>query len=147
MAFARVLGMVIGDYVAALRDPSRSPRGPCKPPKKPTTFPSESCLFYADRWLVSKLPATYLHKKTSAFAEVLGFFAILRRERDSNPRNIAVQRFSRPPQSTTLPSLQYISPAHIPPQHRWSNTQMRHKGNAFFYFTKKIAQSTYSLSF
>ena len=33
--------------------------------------------FYADRWLVSKLPATYLHKKTSAFAEVLGFFAIL----------------------------------------------------------------------
>ncbi len=28
-----------------------------------------------------------------------------RRERDSNPRNLAVQRFSRPPQSTTLPSL------------------------------------------
>ena len=28
MAFARVLGMVIGDYVAALRDPSRSPRTP-----------------------------------------------------------------------------------------------------------------------
>ena len=30
----------------------------------------------------------------------------LRRERDSNPRYLAVQRFSRPPQSTTLPSLQ-----------------------------------------
>ena len=30
---------------------------------------------------------------------------VLRRERDSNPRNLAVQRFSRPPQSTTLPSL------------------------------------------
>ena len=29
----------------------------------------------------------------------------LRRERDSNPRNLSVQRFSRPPQSTTLPSL------------------------------------------
>ena len=29
-----------------------------------------------------------------------------RRERDSNPRYLAVQRFSRPPQSTTLPSLQ-----------------------------------------
>ena len=28
-----------------------------------------------------------------------------RRERDSNPRYLAVQRFSRPPQSTTLPSL------------------------------------------
>ena len=29
-----------------------------------------------------------------------------RRKRDSNPRNIAVQRFSRPPHSTTLPFLQ-----------------------------------------
>ncbi len=29
-----------------------------------------------------------------------------RRERDSNPRYLSVQRFSRPPQSTTLPSLQ-----------------------------------------
>ena len=29
----------------------------------------------------------------------------LRRERDSNPRSLAAQRFSRPPQSTTLPSL------------------------------------------
>ena len=28
-----------------------------------------------------------------------------RRERDSNPRNLSVQRFSRPPRSTTLPSL------------------------------------------
>ena len=30
----------------------------------------------------------------------------MRRERDSNPRYIAVQWFSRPPHSTTLPSLQ-----------------------------------------
>lgn len=30
-----------------------------------------------------------------------------RRDRDSNPGNLAVQRFSRPPQSTTLPPLQY----------------------------------------
>ena len=29
----------------------------------------------------------------------------LRRERDSNPRYLAVQRISRPPHSTTLPSL------------------------------------------
>ena len=28
-----------------------------------------------------------------------------RRERDSNPRTLAGQRFSRPPRSTTLPSL------------------------------------------
>ena len=31
--------------------------------------------------------------------------ALLRRERDSNPRRCDPQRFSRPPQSTTLPSL------------------------------------------
>ncbi len=33
---------------------------------------------------------------------------IQRRERDSNPRYVAVQWFSRPPHSTTLPSLQYL---------------------------------------
>ena len=32
----------------------------------------------------------------------------LRRGRDSNPRNLSVQRFSRPPQSTTLPPLQFL---------------------------------------
>ena len=32
----------------------------------------------------------------------------LRRGRDSNPRNVSVQRFSRPPQSTTLPPLQSL---------------------------------------
>ena len=32
-----------------------------------------------------------------------------RRGRDSNPRKLALQRFSRPPQSTTLPPLQYVS--------------------------------------
>ena len=31
-----------------------------------------------------------------------------RRERDSNPRRCDPQRFSRPPQSTTLPSLQWL---------------------------------------
>ena len=30
---------------------------------------------------------------------------VLRRERDSNPRRLAPQRFSRPPHSTALPSL------------------------------------------
>ncbi len=33
------------------------------------------------------------------------FSDLLRRERDSNPRTREGQRFSRPPQSTTLPSL------------------------------------------
>ena len=35
-------------------------------------------------------------------------FRFLRRERDSNPRRCYPQRFSRPPQSTTLPSLLLI---------------------------------------
>ena len=35
----------------------------------------------------------------------LGFPSSPRRERDSNPRSLSAQRFSRPPQSTTLPSL------------------------------------------
>ena len=33
-------------------------------------------------------------------------YTFQRRERDSNPRYLSVQRFSRPPHSTTLPSLQ-----------------------------------------
>ena len=43
------------------------------------------------------------NKKESTFRTPFCFW---RRERDSNPRNLSVQRFSRPPQSTTLPSLQ-----------------------------------------
>ena len=42
-------------------------------------------------------------QKTSPIGLVLHFG--LRRERDSNPRSLSAQRFSRPPQSTTLPSL------------------------------------------
>ena len=38
------------------------------------------------------------------------FQRVLRRERDSNPRRCDPQRFSRPPQSTTLPSLLIFSP-------------------------------------
>ena len=37
---------------------------------------------------------------------MLDLHPLLRRERDSNPRRCYPQRFSRPPQSTTLPSLQ-----------------------------------------
>ena len=47
------------------------------------------------------------------------FQRLLRRVRDSNPRRLAPQRFSRPPQSTTLPTLQtrqiqYAKPFLIP---------------------------------
>ena len=43
------------------------------------------------------------HKKNEPYRTRLHFG--LRRERDSNPRSLSAQRFSRPPQSTTLPSL------------------------------------------
>ena len=36
------------------------------------------------------------------------FFVNWRRVRDSNPRTLASQRFSRPPLSTTQPTLQYV---------------------------------------
>ena len=44
--------------------------------------------------------------KIKKSAENFRFRRFERRERDSNPRYLAVQRFSRPPHSTTLPSLQ-----------------------------------------
>ena len=47
-------------------------------------------------------PCPFHKKKRSSILELLSF---LRRERDSNPRSLSAQRFSRPPQSTTLPSL------------------------------------------
>ena len=37
--------------------------------------------------------------------KMIGFVLFVRRKRDSNPRYLAVQRFSRPPHSTTLPFL------------------------------------------
>ena len=46
----------------------------------------------------------YKNKETRCFS---GF--LKRRDRDSNPGYLSVQRFSRPPQSTTLPPLQVIT--------------------------------------
>ena len=45
------------------------------------------------------------NKKTGRFSSSGSF---LRRGRDSNPRILSDQRFSRPPQSTTLPPLQIL---------------------------------------
>ena len=48
-----------------------------------------------------------MQKKTPAqYVGVTYSFLFWRRERDSNPRTREDQRFSRPPHSTTLPSLQ-----------------------------------------
>ena len=53
----------------------------------------------------SKLADGCKNKKEDVFRHLLASFR-LRRGRDSNPRSLAAQRFSRPPQSTTLPPLQ-----------------------------------------
>ena len=42
-------------------------------------------------------------------------FSSPRRERDSNPRYLSVRRFSRPVQSTTLPSLLKVRPQGFEP--------------------------------
>ena len=40
---------------------------------------------------------------------IFSYAGIWRRDRDSNPGKVALQRFSRPPQSTALPSLRVQS--------------------------------------
>ena len=61
--------------------------------------------FCAALSLVSKLTVKCAHKKIARFSSRDSL--VLRRERDSNPRTLSGQRFSRPPHSTTLPSLQF----------------------------------------
>ena len=46
------------------------------------------------------------YKKKCKPRKCLIYTSYWRRDRDSNPGYLAVQRFSRPPQSTTLPPLQ-----------------------------------------
>jgi hypothetical protein len=65
-------------------------------------------------------------KKALAFAKAFG----LRRERDSNPRYLAVQWFSRPPHSTTLPSL-LIYKEHDSPFIRFNIIRLCEQDNAF----------------
>ena len=47
-----------------------------------------------------------VEKKPQIKLDFLFYLIFLRRDRDSNPGYLSVQRFSRPPQSTTLPPLQ-----------------------------------------
>ncbi len=63
------------------------------------------CFLYpAIRFCKQACTAPSGHKKTGRLSSS-GF--LQRRGRDSNPRILSDQRFSRPPQSTTLPPLQY----------------------------------------
>ena len=74
---------------------------------------TQPCLFVPLFCLLSK---TETIKKVLQYVDIVGLVLFLtlfvlgfqRRDRDSNPGNLSVQRFSRPPQSTTLPSFQYV---------------------------------------
>ena len=65
--------------------------------------------------------------------QLADFQRLLRRDRDSNPGYLAVQRFSRPPQSTTLPPLQKLLKKQL-----FSSAFLlkRCKGTHFFYLCK-----------
>ena len=67
------------------------------------------------------------HKKKAN--RKVGFSMLWRRERDSNPRRFHPQRFSRPPHSTALPSLQI---------ELRSGCVWECKSNLFFGFSKSL---------
>ena len=75
----------------------------------------------------------------------------LRRERDSNPRYLAVHRFSRPAHSTTLTSLQDFFRS----TNEWVIFELRCKGSNFFWtvqvfcevFLRKVWKKCFLLLF
>ena len=74
------------------------------------------------------------HSATSPNPERYSRFLCIfqkRRDRDSNPGYLAVQRFSRPPQSTTLPPLQSFATLY-----RSTFFQKRCKGTTYFQLYK-----------
>ena len=99
------------DYLPLVGDPLVLTRGGLKSKKQKLSL-----------WLIclfcmcvsaSELALHTMQKKISNFSVADFCFLLLRRGRDSNPRNLAVQRFSRPPQSTTLPPLLSFGDAKI----------------------------------
>ena len=75
-------------------------------------FVTELCL----KWAFLRWPGIWIsvvhriNRKKSRKTLILRDLSLFqRRDRDSNPGYLAVQRFSRPPQSTTLPPLQNSS--------------------------------------
>ena len=75
------------------------------------------------------------------------FFIILRRVRDSNPRGCYTQRFSRPPQSTTLPTLRCKSTNKFNSQNFfWSKIPKKYSNHCFSVFKIwKLFFKVYSL--
>ena len=94
-----------GGLGSPLRAPhSLSPcrRGPCR--NEPVCL-QHTFLCVCPAGLQASLQRPVQNKKTGRFSSSGSF---LRRGRDSNPRILSDQRFSRPPQSTTLPPLQIL---------------------------------------
>ena len=71
---------------------------------------------------------------------------VQRRERDSNPRKLSLQRFSRPPQSTTLPSLQYDVSMKIISLFRLTSAKVRTIFELCKYLAQKSANIPYFLA-
>ncbi len=78
-------------------------------------------IFFVPHWIfglirflvVAGSLLTDYHQKKQVTELSVTCFSIQRRGRDSNPRSLAAQRFSRPPQSTTLPPLQRTKVHHF----------------------------------
>ena len=97
-------GLRQGRGITSLK--GRDPRGGSQHKKNQQLPRRQSALAYHKNKspFTSKLERAFCFCKLRAkLAKLLVFF--VRRERDSNPWYLAVQRFSRPPHSTTLPSL------------------------------------------
>ena len=82
--------------------PCRSPRGPAKHRMQPSGLRPNG-LFLASNPYESKLSTGQNPKTAGRIRDQLHSF--LRRVRDSNPRSLSAQQFSRLPPSTTRPTL------------------------------------------
>ena len=82
------------------------------------------------------------------FVFLLSFFVqqVLRRGRDSNPRYLAVQRFSRPPRSTTLPPLQCLCPSKAM-QRQFISINTQNFGHIFSYLDTIFKITNYKATF
>ena len=85
-----------------LRNPKPLPRASCATQNEEAA--EQLSFLYLSTFPFNKLMSMCLYTKKRALSDSF-FIFVLRRERDSNPRSLSAQRFSRPPQSTTLPSL------------------------------------------
>ena len=92
--------------IAPLVFPLTSPVGPLQRTALSKKLINQLFFVFHSLMSASKLAPQATKTKGVESSTPFCFVCSLRRERDSNPRSLAAQRFSRPPQSTTLPPLQ-----------------------------------------